>query len=129
LTAQATFVSMKTSGGEWVLAAIVGGSLLYLLLQAAVSVPQWRSTRPDQQALAAAESNSATALGQGLIGVRVDKLEQQDEILRQGMSGYLLPFELVGIHLLVVLIGAAYLARAKRRVSSTVRPAGEPVST
>jgi hypothetical protein len=30
-------------------------------------------------------------------------------------SGYLLPFEIVSIHLLVVLVGAAYLARAKRR--------------
>ena len=28
---------------------------------------------------------------------------------------YLLPFEIVSVHLLVVLIGAAYLARAKRR--------------
>jgi NADH-quinone oxidoreductase subunit J len=28
---------------------------------------------------------------------------------------YLLPFEIVSIHLTVVLIGAAYLARAKRR--------------
>ncbi len=28
---------------------------------------------------------------------------------------FLLPFELVSVHLLVVLIGAAYLARAKRR--------------
>ena len=33
---------------------------------------------------------------------------------RQRMS-YLLPFEIVSVHLLVVLIGAAYLARAKRR--------------
>ena len=31
------------------------------------------------------------------------------------MSGYLLPFEIVSVHLLVVLIGAAYLARTKRR--------------
>jgi NADH:ubiquinone oxidoreductase subunit 6 (subunit J) len=30
-------------------------------------------------------------------------------------TGYLLPFEIVSVHLLVVLIGAAYLARAKRR--------------
>lgn len=29
---------------------------------------------------------------------------------------YLLPFEIVSVHLLVVLVGAAYLARAKRRV-------------
>lgn len=31
-------------------------------------------------------------------------------------SGYLLPFEIVSVHLLVVLVGAAYLARTKRRV-------------
>lgn len=31
-------------------------------------------------------------------------------------TGYLLPFEIVSVHLLVVLVGAAYLARAKRRV-------------
>jgi len=30
-------------------------------------------------------------------------------------AGYLLPFEIVSVHLLVVLIGAAYLARTKRR--------------
>jgi NADH:ubiquinone oxidoreductase subunit 6 (subunit J) len=28
---------------------------------------------------------------------------------------YLLPFEIISVHLLVVLVGAAYLARAKRR--------------
>ena len=32
--------------------------------------------------------------------------------------GYLLPFEIVSVHLLVVLIGAAYLARAKRRAKA-----------
>ena len=32
-----------------------------------------------------------------------------------GITGYLLPFEIVSVHLLVVLVGAAYLARAKRR--------------
>jgi NADH-quinone oxidoreductase subunit J len=52
-----------------------------------------------------------------MMGVRVDQLDQKDERLRSGMSGYLLPFEIVSVHLLVVLIGAAYLARAKRRVA------------
>jgi hypothetical protein len=36
--------------------------------------------------------------------------------------GYLLPFEIVSVHLLVVLIGAAYLARAKRRTPEPPRP-------
>jgi hypothetical protein len=37
-------------------------------------------------------------------------------LVRRRMA-YLLPFEIVSVHLLVVLIGAAYLARAKRRVT------------
>jgi hypothetical protein len=49
----------------------------------------------------------------------VDQQEEKDPVLRAGMSGYLLAFELISVHLVVVLIGAAYLARAKRR-------AGEP---
>lgn len=34
-------------------------------------------------------------------------------------AGYLLPFEIISVHLLVVLIGAAYLARTKKRVTET----------
>ena len=33
-------------------------------------------------------------------------------------TGYLLPFEIVSVHLLVVLVGAAYLARTKRRANT-----------
>lgn len=33
-------------------------------------------------------------------------------------AGYLLPFEIVSVHLLVVLVGAAYLARTKRQTKS-----------
>jgi hypothetical protein len=49
-----------------------------------------------------------------LVGVRVDEPPANAP---QGAtrSGYLLPFEIVSVHLLVVLVGAAYLARAKRR--------------
>jgi NADH-quinone oxidoreductase subunit J len=106
LTAQGPWVSMKTRGGEWILAAIVGGSMLAVLLQTAFSVEAWRA--PDKQAVAAMKQlePTATPLGLGLLGVRVDN---------EKASGYLLPFEIVSVHLLVVLVGAAYLARAKRR--------------
>jgi len=117
LTARATFVSMKTRAGEWILAAVFGGSLLFLLLQAAFSVPEWRLARADRADLPAAETKVAAPIGLGLLGVRVDKLWQDDESLRRGMAGYLLPFEIVSVHLLVVLIGAAFLARTKRRVT------------
>ncbi|MEX0936298.1 MAG: NADH-quinone oxidoreductase subunit J [Pirellulales bacterium] len=120
LTAQGPFISMRTRGGEWVLAALVGGSLLAVLLQIAFSMPEWRG--PSREvAEQAVQRHTATRLGMGLLGARVDRLEEEDAEIRRGMSGYLLPFEIVSVHLLVVLIGAAYLARAKRRGI----PAGE----
>src|SRR6478609_9881454 len=38
LTAQGPFVSMKTRGGDWILAAVVGGALFAVLAQRAVSI-------------------------------------------------------------------------------------------
>ncbi len=122
LTAKASYVSMKTSAGEWVIGLIVGGSLLLVLAQAAVSVPDWTTPHPDQASIVNAETESATAIGQALINVRVDSLHVTDPQKKAGLSGYLLPFEIVSIHLLVVLIGAAFLARAKRRVGSEAVP-------
>jgi len=129
LTAQGPFITMKTRSGEWILAVIVGGSLLAVLIQTAVSVDAWQGpTVPapgdaEQVATVLASQNevqhTATRLGMGMLGARVDQLEQPDPTLRAGMSGYLLPFEIVSLHLLVVLVGAAYLARSKRRADAT----------
>jgi len=116
LTARSPFVSMRTGGSQWILATIVGGSLLVILLQAAFSVENWSGERIVQTTSAQQQiSPTSTKIGLSLIGLRVDQLEQQDETLRAGMSGYLLVFEIISVHLLVVLVGAAYLARAKRR--------------
>ena len=114
LTAQARFISMATSGGEWVLAAILGTALLGLLLQAGFSIDSWRSPRADLATLALIEGKTSTPIGLALTGVRVDKLAEPSELLRRGMSGYLLPFVIISMHLLVVLIGAGYMARTKR---------------
>lgn len=56
------------------------------------------SPLPENEAVASAESSTQEA-------------EQSPATLG---TGYLLPFEIVSVHLLVVLIGASYLARAKR---------------
>jgi len=216
LTAQGPFVSMRTSGGEWVLGAIVGGSLLALLLQAAFSVEDWRAAplpnpwgatvaanglegtvivqakqprqangdpwegtvirfqqepesgkslvfypeggeplptatqwveylnqdpRFSEHLVAALPDGSngsapvangdqvylarryprtderASGIGLALLGARPDAGGSG----QGGISGYLLPFEIVSIHLLVVLVGAAYLARTKRRVTTNGR--------
>jgi NADH-quinone oxidoreductase subunit J len=158
LTAQGPFVSMKTGGGDWIVAVLLSGCLAALLVPAAFKVTGWRN-QPESPAQADAEHhaaqtagaamhnvstadashpgaeppasgtvdknrggvpdrqpNTATPIGLGLLGARVDSLSPGAAKLRPGMSGYLLPFELVSVHLLVVLVGAAYLARTKRRV-------------
>lgn len=67
------------------------------------------------------QGRTVRQLGLGFLGLRPDRN------LKEGGSnglapGFFLPFEIVSVHLLVVLIGAAYLARAKRR-----RPTEDPV--
>ena len=125
LTAKSQFVSMRTPAGEWVIAAVVGGSLLAMLVNAAMNIDPTSADKEQRAAEAAAaienaksrvQEPTATRIGMALVGARVDKLDEStSEELKPGMSGYLLPFEIVSLHLLVVLLGAAYLARAKRR--------------
>ncbi len=127
LTAQAPLVSIRTSPADKVLGGLVAASLLAVLLQSAFSIEAWR--RP---AVGDVGAPSATPLGMALLGVRVDadpttettalpagqrpvSATQAAALNPSTRSGYLLPFEIVSVHLLVVLVGAAYLARAKRR--------------
>ncbi len=125
LTAQATFIVMRPRSGEWVAALLAGSLLLGLLIATAWGVRPWREPRPTG-ALALAEGQSATAVGAALTGVRVDRLG--DPAAPEGpsrtysRSGYLFPFLIVSVHLLVVLVGAAYLARP--RVEQPVRAEG-----
>jgi NADH-quinone oxidoreductase subunit J len=108
LTSQDRFISMKTSREEMIVAALVGACLLSVLVWAAVSVPEWKGL--DRAAAEAVPLQpTASPLGMALLGVRVDGPDR---------SGYLLVFEIISVHLLVVLVGAAYLARAKRKRST-----------
>ncbi len=121
LTARGPLVSLRTNGGQWLLALLIGGALAAVLLQTVTGVKSWRGRGLDQssgeQAATATSPPTATPLGLGLMGVRADRLDPAVAPSRAaGMSGYLLAFEIISVHLLVVLIGAAYLARAKRDV-------------
>jgi hypothetical protein len=107
LTAQAPFVSIRPAAGDKILAGVVGTAVLLLLLQGAFSVADW--TKPASGRVAAP---AATPIGMALLGLRVDA---PADGAGPAPAGYLLPFEIVSVHLLVVLVGAAYLARAKRR--------------
>jgi NADH:ubiquinone oxidoreductase subunit 6 (subunit J) len=106
LTAQPTFLNLKISAAEWAIAMVVG-LLLFAVLAVTTVTAHWPTAPSD---LASGQVNPATSknsvmIGHGLLGQKVGP----------GNVGYLLPFEIVSVHLLVVLIGAAYLARAKRR--------------
>jgi NADH:ubiquinone oxidoreductase subunit 6 (subunit J) len=110
LTSQDRFISMKTSRFEMGMALGIGFCLFLLLFRAATNIPEWEApARAEVEALPL--EPTATPLGMGLLGARVDN---------PTASGYLLVFEIISVHLLVVLIGAAYLARAKRKRSSAV---------
>ena len=114
LTARGPFVSMQSSGGQWILALLAGGSLLAVLLQTIGQVQPIAEPTPAAVEVAAANPTT-TQLGAGLVGVRTDKVDPSSHEARRAV-GYLLPFEIISVHLLVVLVGAAFLARAKRRV-------------
>jgi NADH:ubiquinone oxidoreductase subunit 6 (subunit J) len=132
LTAQGPFITMKTSAAEWFISLFVGvllyGVLWVCIVQA--GFPSESDQALMEKAKMEGETRSTIVLGRALLG---DKGATPDAKLtgipkgglpssltttRQRMS-YLLPFEIVSVHLLVVLIGAAYLARAKRRRAST----------
>jgi len=125
LTASGPFQSLKSRPGELVLAGSIALALLLILGMSvcAVNWDQVVAATNDGQPLsksqqvasgfnAAGEGNSARVLGLAFLGVRPDQTTGKSSSV-----GYLLPFEIASVHLLVVLVGAAYLARAKRRVN------------
>lgn len=118
LTAQSPFINMRISAAEWAIALAVG-LLLYGVLAASLVISQ--SHQSPIEPVAKDEMAGSMLLGQALLGEWqaspqgvITGLPTNVPRRRMGVS-YLLPFEIVSVHLLVVLIGAAYLARAKRR--------------
>jgi NADH-quinone oxidoreductase subunit J len=125
LTAQGPFINMRIGAAEWAIALATG-----LMLYGVLAVCLWdfkapahgldfeadQQTKEDERSLAPSKYLGAALLGdrkvtpEGYLTGTPSKHKRE----RTKIS-YLLPFEIVSVHLLVVLIGAAYLARAKRR--------------
>src|SRR5262249_28611018 len=108
------------------------------------SAPNVAFAPPAIEDVSPARSPYTMIIGQGFAGVPVGPAHKdpsyRPELKKKGgeapedgsptpagvvRMNYLLPFEIVSVHLLVVLIGAAYLARAKRR-EEQARPEGGP---
>ena len=121
LTAQGPFVNLKAGAAEWAFTAIVGILLLGVLT---VTLAVWNPPGATTSDLMTdpAHSLSGAALGESFLGIKeatpeakLTGLPKPNDAPERTRVAYFLPFEIVSIHLLVVLIGAAYLARAKRR--------------
>ena len=92
------------------------------------------TTLPNRSALPTRAANHGSAapppgsaspeqIGLALLGVRADRMGPGEPPKPGDLCGYLLPFELISVHLVVVLIGAAYLARARQRAEASPRVA------
>ena len=91
LTAQQQFLRIRTGPQEWAVGGVLAIALFALLVTVSLRLGEGKTAPPPEP-----------MPGAGPLGVGF-------------LSTYLLPFEIISVHLLVVLIGAAYLARAKRR--------------
>lgn len=124
LTASGPYLKIQAATSEVVTAAAIGGLFLFVLIATVVSV-DWTDNDAKIAAVSGRsadvvegyndpmQGNTTRPLGLALLGLRPDRdLGRPEEKLS---TGYLLPFEIASVHLLVVLIGAAYLARAKRK--------------
>lgn len=115
LTAQGPFAQMPASRGQWLLVAILGSGLLALIVATLLSTtwagltatplaPHTDTTQSDRLAL--------TFLGstQGEPPRPLPAVPGRAKHIVHSLFA----FEIISVYLLVVLIGAAYLARAKR---------------
>lgn len=128
LTATGPFVNMSSRSGDWAMAMIAGTSLFALVAYGLLSGPFWKDEVLFPPREAVVEHRPTTnRIGLAFLGFMPAE-DARPEIAPAGKiaapepksPGYLLPFEIVSVHLVVVLIGAAYLARAKRRVAKGV---------
>jgi NADH:ubiquinone oxidoreductase subunit 6 (subunit J) len=127
LTASGPYLKIKTSPADLFLAGGIGFLMLFLIAGTVNSVDWERvnvqltghGIQPELQGYnEPAEGNTIRQIAMKLLGMTIEDRDRQAGS-RQLSTGYLLPFEIVSVHLLVVLVGAAYLARAKRRVDQT----------
>ncbi len=121
LTAQGPFVTMRVGPAEWAIAMVVG-LLLFSVLVVGILGTNW-TVVAEEPPRDPQTSTSSAVLGEAFLGL-TDATPRANvtglpknlvNIPARKQIAYLLPFEIVSVHLLVVLIGAAYLARAKRR--------------
>jgi NADH-quinone oxidoreductase subunit J len=126
LTAQGPLRALPTRPAEWAVGGVLGAVLFGLLVAVSLRI----ATPPTPPPPASGGQGGSDQLpGIGPLGLTflgateanpTGPLTGVPEGSGKGRTpvAYLLPFEIISVHLLVVLVGAAYLARAKRRVKA-----------
>lgn len=119
LTATGPLRSLAARPAEWAVGGVLAAALFGLLATLALGPHAPPATTPPDGPLP-----GAGPLGLAFLGftdasppANVTGVPEGKALARTPVA-YLLPFEVVSVHLLVVLIGAAYLARAKRRAKA-----------
>jgi NADH-quinone oxidoreductase subunit J len=116
LTAQGPFINMKTSGAEWAISIVAGIALFAVLCFGTIGYSGSLTGRKGSSTPENPDhSHHSVTIAEALLGSPIGPIYADEKLTQPKRSHYLLPFEIVSVHLLVVLIGAAYLARAKRR--------------
>ena len=113
LTAHGPLRELRTRRAEWVIGGALGVCLFLLLTVVSLQIgspPADDASLPGPGPLGLSFLGVAETSPQGPVSGTHHTPPQRTQ------AAYLLPFEIVSVHLLVVLVGAAYLARAKRRV-------------
>lgn len=134
LTATGPFTRIKSSAADGILSGLIGVVFLFIVANTVTSV-DWDGDRGVAHKITigthakaveggfnpAQQGNTTRPLGLSFLSLRPDRdlnlgvPPTEREPATPLSTGYLLPFEIVSVHLLVVLVGAAYLARTKRR--------------
>lgn len=105
LTSQGPFEGFRPKQAEWIVGGTLAAGLFALIVSASLELGQ-KPTATDQPMPGTGQ------IGMSFLGIPETATG----------TAFLLPFEIVSVHLLVVLIAAAYLARAKRRSEPGVKP-------
>lgn len=116
LTASGPYQKIQSSPGETVVAGGVAVLFLAMLASTVLAVDWPQAPELAEGYNDAEQGNTLRPIGLALLGARPDKDLGGEAGDGDLSTGYLLPFEIASVHLLVVLIGASYLARAKKRV-------------
>lgn len=116
LTAQGPFLKLKTKPAEWAMAGCLAAALFGLLVHTSLELsPTARPQEGDNGVTVGAIGSAFMNMKEASRPAEVTGLPEGTPPRPRAQMGYLLPFEIISVHLLVVLIGAAYLARAKKK--------------